>query len=132
MPAFSSADWVPVSQKLLLAQRKAKKEQYRDLWREAAAAPQKIQDLIMNKYRPRFLAQWGAILCPEHFKVISKMAFAVSRLNATKFDHLYDKAAHSSAFLAPSVNNQQQRFLKFRLVSTAIKSPKEQNWKREF
>ena len=55
------------------------------LWKKAVEESQAIVKMILEKYHPQALIQWGSVLDPKHFSEISDIDLAVAGLESLTF-----------------------------------------------
>jgi predicted nucleotidyltransferase len=68
------------------------------LWQEAYQDAQSIVEMIIQKYKPKQIIQWGSILEPAHFSEISDIDLAVVGLDPIVFMRLLADAEAMTSF----------------------------------
>ena len=70
-----------------------------DLYKEASDDCRKIIQMIIDKYNPKRIYEWGSLLHPEQFSEISDIDIAVEGIgSAETFFALYGDASDLTAF----------------------------------
>lgn len=68
------------------------------LWQQAQADAQKIIDMIIARYAPQRIIQWGSVLQPEHFSEASDIDLAVVGVDPVTFLRLLGDAEDLTRF----------------------------------
>ena len=66
----------------LRARAAARQRRLRDKWRQASHDFQRIRDVIVHKYAPQRVYQWGSLLAPERFSEISDIDIAIEGIRS--------------------------------------------------
>ncbi|MEA5620669.1 nucleotidyltransferase domain-containing protein [Cronbergia sp. UHCC 0137] len=69
-----------------------------ELWKKAQENCQNIIELIINKYQPQQIIQWGSILEPKHFSEASDIDLAVVGLDWMTFMQMFAEAEDIAIF----------------------------------
>jgi predicted nucleotidyltransferase len=76
----------PAQTRSYLQQKQStQKAQRQVLWQQARQDAETITAMIVAKYQPQQIIQWGSVLAPEHFSEASDIDLAVVGLDAIKF-----------------------------------------------
>lgn len=90
-------DYASARQYLKHKQDKAQAQRF-SLWQKAKADSVTIIEMIIEKYSPEQIIQWGSILKPEHFSEISDIDLAVSGVDSIVFMDLLADAENLTQF----------------------------------
>lgn len=84
------------------------KKQNLQRWRRAKRDAEAIIDMIIKKYRPEKIYQWGSVLDPEHFNEMSDIDIAVLGVqNVQQFFIMYGEADSMTKFSLDLVDLQK-------------------------
>ncbi|MGI0482306.1 nucleotidyltransferase family protein [Geminocystis sp. CENA526] len=86
------------------------------LWQQAQQDAQQIITMIINKYTPKRIIQWGSVLESKHFSEASDIDIAVEGLDSIEFMRLLKDAEDMTNFSLDlirweNVNNSFQKIL---------------------
>ncbi len=82
----------------LTTKKNAKTAQRLALWKIAQQDAQNIIEMIIEKYQPTQIIQWGSLLQPKHFSEASDIDLAVVGLDAITFMQLLADAEQMTQF----------------------------------
>ena len=68
------------------------------LWQKAVQESEAIVEMILEKYHPQALIQWGSVLDPKHFSEISDIDLAIAGLESITFMKLLADAEELTTF----------------------------------
>jgi len=68
------------------------------LWQQAREDVRKIVEMIIHRYAPQRIIQWGSILAPTHFSEASDIDLAVAGVDALVFLQLFAEAEDMTEF----------------------------------
>ncbi len=68
------------------------------LWQQAQEDAQKIIEMIIRRYDPQYIIQWGSVLEPEHFSEASDIDLAVAGVEPVLFLRLLADAEVMTEF----------------------------------
>lgn len=82
----------------LKRKEEAKKAKRLALWESAQQEANNIIKMIVEKYQPQYIIQWGSILEPKHFSEASDIDLAVVGLDAIAFMKVLADAEEMTQF----------------------------------
>jgi len=82
----------------LQAKQAALQAQRLGLWQQAIADSQNIIELIIDRYTPERIIQWGSVLSPKHFSEASDIDLAIAGLDFRVFMNLVVEAEDLTDF----------------------------------
>lgn len=68
------------------------------LWQQAREDAEKIMMMIINKYTPKRIIQWGSVLESQHFSEASDIDIAVEGMDSIEFMRLLGEAEDMTNF----------------------------------
>lgn len=90
-------DYASASQSLKHKQDQAQAQRF-SLWQKAKADSVTIIEMIIEKYSPEQIIQWGSILKPKHFSEVSDIDLAISGVDSIVFMNLLADAESLTQF----------------------------------
>jgi predicted nucleotidyltransferase len=97
--AESSVDIVKARDFLKMKEQR-RKEYLHERYKKAQSEFHNILTLIIKKYNPKRIYQWGSLLYPDRFSEISDIDIAIEGIdNYETFSRLYGEAEQLSSFL---------------------------------
>ncbi len=69
-----------------------------DLWQKASEDSQNIIDMMIHRYNPQRIIQWGSLLAPKHFSEASDIDLAIAGLDFISFMRLLGDAEDMTDF----------------------------------
>ncbi|AFY81381.1 putative nucleotidyltransferase [Oscillatoria acuminata PCC 6304] len=82
----------------LQAKQQALQAQRLGLWQQARADSQTIIEMIIDRYAPQRIIQWGSVLAPQHFSEASDIDLAIAGLEFRSFMNLVGEAEDLTDF----------------------------------
>jgi predicted nucleotidyltransferase len=68
------------------------------LWQQAKQDSLNIIEMIIQKYHPQYIIQWGSILEPKHFSEVSDIDLAIAGIDSIVFMNLLAEAENLTTF----------------------------------
>jgi hypothetical protein len=89
---------IAAARRYLHAREEGRRQSRLALWQQAKADAERIIELVIARFNPSRIIQWGSVLEPRHFSAISDIDLAIEGVGSVEFLELFRCAEEETEF----------------------------------
>ncbi|WP_328987427.1 nucleotidyltransferase family protein [Thiorhodovibrio winogradskyi] len=89
---------IAAARRYLHAREEGRRQSRFALWQQARADAERIIDMVIARFNPSRIIQWGSVLEPRHFSAISDIDLAIEGVGSLEFLTLFRLAEAETKF----------------------------------